>query len=114
MEFLHNRIILRILLGAASVVCLTISFRWFRATLAMFRNGKAQPLPLPLPLLMLMDIMNASRKLIGSRLPEDIRARFERANFESTLSSNYLKAFLLLILGLIAAGMVYRDIRYGG
>ena len=110
MEFLHSRWILRIALGVASAVCCAIAASWFRATYQMYRSGKARPLPLPFPVFMFMDIFNASRKTLGSRLPPEIESRLGYMRFESIISWNYLKAFTLLIFGILAADMVYNDL----
>lgn len=52
--------------------------------------------------------MAVMRMIIRNRLPSSLNAGLEKMRFESIISGNYLKAFMLLIFGLIAVMSVFR------
>lgn len=102
MEFLHSRILWQILLSVAGLVCLVTAISWFRATYTMYKSGEARPLLLPFPLFMMMDISNLIMRMNQSRFPSDLESRLEKMRFESIITGNYLKAFILLMFSAIA------------
>jgi hypothetical protein len=82
MELLQSRILLRALVGIAG------------------------------PDFMLMDILTAARSnLHRGHLPPNIEANLERMRFETIISGNYVKAFMLLVFSLVAMTMVVFDLR---
>jgi len=109
MEFLHGRILWQILLSAAGVMCLATAVSWFRMTYKMYKTGEARPLLLPFPIFMMMDIYTVLiRRLNQNRLPPNLELGLEKMRFESTITNNYLKAFMLLIFGFIAGMLAYQ------
>src|ERR1700744_325464 len=103
MEFLHSRILWQVVLSFAGLVCLATAVSWFRATYAMYKSGKAHPLPLPFPVFMMMDISTHLMRGIQNRLPPNMESGLEKIRFESIISGNYIKAFILLMFSFIAA-----------
>ena len=111
MEFPHYRIVWQILLGLASLVCFATAISWIRANYAMYKSGEARPLLLPFPIFMMMDIYTVlMRRINQNRLPPNMELGLEKMRFESTITNNYLKAFMLLIFSFIA-GMLAFQIR---
>ena len=109
MEFTHSRILWQILLSVASLVCFVTAIRWIRATYTMYKAGEARPLLLPFPAFMMLDISMAVMRMINrNRLPSSLNAGLEKMRFESIISGNYVKGFILLIFSLIAVMLVFR------
>jgi hypothetical protein len=74
------------------------------------RAGRG-PLPLPFPIFMMMDIYTVLiRRINQNRLPPNLELGLEKIRFESTITNNYLKAFMLLIFSFIA-GMLASQMR---
>jgi hypothetical protein len=75
----------------------------------MYKAGEARPLLLPFPAFMMLDISTAVMRMINrNRLPSSMDAGLEKTRFESIISGNYVKAFILLIFSLIAVMLVFR------
>jgi hypothetical protein len=109
MEFMHSRIFWQFLLCFASVVCFVTAASWIRRTYAMYKSGEARPLLLPFPDFMMLDISTVlMRRINRNRLPPNMEARLEKVRFESIITGNYVKAFMLLIFGLIAGLLVFQ------
>ena len=109
MEFTHSRILWQILLSAAGLVCFATAINWIRATYRMYKAGEARPLLLPFPAFMVLDISMAVTRMINrNRLPSSMNSGLEKIRFESIISMNYVKAFMLLTFSLIAVMMAYR------
>jgi len=69
----------------------------------MYKSGEARPLLLPFPIFMMMDIYTVlMRRINQNRLPPNMELGLEKMRFESTITNNYLKAFMLLIFSFIA------------
>jgi len=68
----------------------------------MYKAGEARPLLLPFPLFMMMDISNLIMRMNQRRFPSDLESRLEKMRFESIITGNYLKAFILLMFSAIA------------
>jgi hypothetical protein len=103
MEFLRSRILWQVLLSVAGLVCLATAISWFRITYAMYKSGQARPLLLPFPMFMMMDISTVLMRRIQNRLPPNMESGLYKIRFESIISGNYVKAFILLMFSLIAA-----------
>jgi hypothetical protein len=69
----------------------------------MYKSGQARPLPLPLPVFMMTDISTVLMRRIQKRLPPNMESGLEKIRFESIISGNYVKAFVLVMFSLIAA-----------
>jgi hypothetical protein len=109
MEFPHSRIVWQVLLVLASLMCFFTAISWIRATYAMYKSGEARPLLLPFPIFMMMDIYTAAmRRISQNRLPPNMEMGLEKIRFESTITNNYLKAFMLLIFSFIAGMLAFQ------
>jgi hypothetical protein len=109
MEFPHYLIVWQILLGLASLVCFVTAISWIRANFAMYKSGEARPLLLPFPIFMMMDIFTVwMRRINQNRLPLNMELGLEKIRFESTITNNYLKAFMLLIFSFIAGMLAFQ------
>jgi hypothetical protein len=109
MEFLHARILWQILLSAAGVVCLATAVSWFRVTYKMYKAREAHPLLLPFPIFVVTDIYTVlMRRLNQNRLPSNLELGLEKIRFESTITNNYLKAFMLLTFSFTAGWMAFQ------
>ena len=109
MEFTHSRFLWQILLSVAGLVCFVTAISWIRATYKIYKAGEARPLLLPFPAFMVLDISMAVTRMINRNgLPSSMNAGLEKVRFESIMSGNYVKAFMLLIFSLIAVMMAYR------
>jgi hypothetical protein len=107
--FAHG--LLRVGVEIAAIVCFWLGFVWIRDTYRMNRSGEARRLVLPFPALLWQDIvqqmLTAITRRNGMRSPW--AEGLERVRFKSIIVNNYLKAVMILIFGLIAASMVYKD-----
>ena len=75
----------------------------------MYKSGEARPLLLPFPAFMMLDISTALMRMINrNRLPSNMEAGLEKMRFESIITGNYVKAFMLLLFSLIAVMLVFR------
>jgi NO-binding membrane sensor protein with MHYT domain len=109
MEFMRGQVIWQGLLGVASLVCFATAISWIRLTYAMYKSGEARPLLLPFPIFMMMDISMMWRRLMSrNRFPTDMEERIEKMRFESIITSNYVKAFILLVFSVVALMLVFR------
>lgn len=109
MEFPYIRTVWQILLGLSSLVCFVTAISWIRATYAMYKAGEARPLLLPFPIFIMMDIFAVLRRRISEdRLPPNMELGLEKMRFESTITNNYLKAFILLIFSFIAGMLAFQ------
>jgi hypothetical protein len=109
MEFPYVRIVWQTLLGLSSLVCFVTAISWIRATYAMYKSGEARPLLLPFPIFMMMDIFSVLRRRVSqNRLPPHLELGLEKMRFESTVTNNYLKAFILLIFSFIAGVLAFQ------
>ena len=78
----------------------------------MYKAGDARPLLLPFPMFMWMDIASAARRsLTRNKLPPNVEATMERMRFQTVISGNYVKAFILLIFSFIAGMLVFQQLR---
>lgn len=104
---MHSRILWQLLLGIASLVCFVTAVSWIRATYLMYKSGEARPLPLPFPLFVMLDISTAFMRMINrNHFPPHIESRLEKMRFESIISGNYVKAFMLLMFGFVAVTLL--------
>lgn len=111
MEFSHHRIVWQVMLGLAGLLCFLTAISWIRTNYAMYKSGEARPLLLPFPIFMVMDMYTVLiRRMNRNRLPPNMELGLEQIRFESTITNNYLKAFLLLIFSFVA-GMLAFQIR---
>jgi hypothetical protein len=75
----------------------------------MYKSGEARPLLLPFPIFMMMDIYTALLRRINlNRLPLNLELGLAKMRLESTISNNYLKAFMLLIFSFIAGLLAFQ------
>ena len=75
----------------------------------MYKTGEARPLLLPLPAFMMLDISTALMRMINrNRSPPNMEPGLEKMRFESIVSGNYVKAFVLLLFSLIAGILVFQ------
>jgi hypothetical protein len=75
----------------------------------MYKAGEARPLLLSFPAFMVLDISMVVMRMINrNRLPSSVNAGLGKMRFESIISSNYVKVFMLLIFSLIAVMLVFR------
>ena len=109
MEFLHNRLIIRIAVGLAGAVCLFVAISWIRATLVMRRTGNARRVYIPLPAFLELDLLDSTTDNL--RLPPNLEEGFRRMKFKSMIMNNFLKATFLVVLGIGAFSLVINDIR---
>jgi len=75
----------------------------------MYKAGEARPLLLPFPAFMMLDISTVLTRMINrNRLPPNMEAGLEKIRFESIITGNYVKAFMLLMFSLIAGMLVFQ------
>ena len=75
----------------------------------MYKSGEARRLLLPFPMVMMMDIYTVlMRRISQNRLPPNMELGLEKIRFESTITNNYLKAFMLLIFSFITGMLAYQ------
>jgi len=109
MELVHARILWQMLLSVASLVCIVIGIRWIRSNYLMYKCGESRPLLLPFPPFMMMDILRDMGRMISrNRFPNDMEEQIESMRFESIITSNYVNAFVLLVLSFVAGMLVFR------
>jgi hypothetical protein len=109
MEFLHNRIIIRIAVSLAGTACIFVAISWIRATLVMRRTGNARRVYIPLPAFLEMDVLDSTTD--NMRVPPNLEDGFRRMKFKSMIMNNFLKAIFLIVLGIGAFSLVINDIR---
>jgi hypothetical protein len=107
MEFMRSPILWQILLSLASLVCFLSAISWIRATYAMYKSGEARPLLLPFPVFMMLDISTFLMRMNQNRLPPNMQSGLEKIRFESIITGNYVKAFMLLVFSFVAAMLVF-------
>jgi hypothetical protein len=109
MEFIHNRLIIRIAVSLAGGACLFVAISWIRATLVMRRTGNARRVYIPLPALLELDFLDSTTD--NMRVPPNLEEGFKRMKFKSMIMMNFMKAAFLIVLGICALSLVINDMR---